>query len=203
MTSASRTDEPFDGRVPPPKWANIETTKFCNLRCRMCIQFNDGTTVAGPHMPFNEFERIARSVFPYVERWQPSVSGEPTMSRGFEEMLAIAAEFGVKGDVFTNGTLLSDAMIERLGPNIGCLTISFDGASKATFESIREGARFEDVVGNVQRLVRWCRDHLPEELQPSFALNCTLMEKNVRELPDLVRLAKERLGVDYVSCYHV
>ena len=202
MPSRSRPAEPFDGRVPPPQWANIETTKFCNLRCRMCVQFNDGTTVAGPHMPLEEFERIAYSVFPYVERWQPSVAGEPTMSRGFEQMLAIAEQFGVKGDVFTNGTLLSEAMIERLGPNLGGLTISFDGATKATFESIREGAVFEDVVVKVRRLVDWCRVHLPGHQQPSFGLNCTLMEKNVRELPDLVRLAKE-LGLDHMSCYHV
>lgn len=203
MPSQKPPAEPFDGRVPPPQWANIETTKFCNLRCRMCIQFNDGTTVAGPHMPLEEFERIAWSVFPYVDRWQPSVSGEPTMSRGFEDMLAIAEQFGVKGDVFTNGTLLSEAMIERLAPNLGGLTISFDGATKATFESIREGAVFEDVVGKVRRLVDWCREHLPEHQQPSFGLNCTLMEKNVRELPDLVRLAKDRLGLDHMSCYHV
>jgi MoaA/NifB/PqqE/SkfB family radical SAM enzyme len=194
---------PFDGRVPPPQYANIETTKFCNLRCRMCIQFNDGTTVAGPHMPLDEFERIARSVFPYVERWQPSVSGEPTMSRGFEEMLDIAEQFGVKADVFTNGTLLGDAMIERLAPNIGSLTISFDGATKATFEAIREGADFDDVTGKIKRLVRYCRERLPPDRQPVFGLNCTLMERNIRELPDLVRLVKHELGLDHLSCYHV
>ncbi|HEX6811965.1 MAG TPA: radical SAM protein [Planctomycetota bacterium] len=202
MPSRTQPAEPFDGRVPPPVWANIETTKFCNLRCRMCVQFNDGTTVAGPHMPLDEFERIAYSVFPYVERWQPSVAGEPTMSRGFEQMLAIAEQFGVKGDVFTNGTLLSESMIERLAPNLGCLHISFDGATKATFEAIREGAVYEDVVEKVRRLVDWSRQHLPANHQPSFGLNCTLMEKNVRELPDLVRLAKE-FGLDHMSCYHV
>jgi molybdenum cofactor biosynthesis enzyme MoaA len=87
---------PFDGRVPAPEFASIETTRYCNLRCRMCIQFNDGWTVAGPHMPIEEFERIARSLFPHVVRWQPSVSGEPTMSRDFERMVVLAEEFGVK-----------------------------------------------------------------------------------------------------------
>ena len=114
----------FDGAVPPPDFAGIETTRFCNLRCRMCLQFNDGTTVAGPHMELAEFERIAGSLFPYVTRWQPTVSGEPTMSQGFETMLSIAERFGVKAEMFSNGTLLQPSMIERLAPNLGSMSIS-------------------------------------------------------------------------------
>ncbi|MCK5942767.1 MAG: SPASM domain-containing protein [Planctomycetes bacterium] len=195
-------DAPFDGRVPPPDFAGIETTRFCNLRCRMCLQFNDGTTVAGPHMELHEFERIANSLFPYVSRWQPTVSGEPTMSQGFEQMLAIAERFGVKAEMFSNGTLLKQSMIEKLAPNLGSMSISFDGVSKETFEHIREGADYDQVIGNVQRLMQHCRETLPADLQPLFALNCTLMERNIRELPDLVRFAK-RLGMGHLSCYHV
>lgn len=192
----------FDGRVPPPDFVNIETTKFCNLRCRMCVQFNDGTTVAGPHMEIAEFERIAAEVFPFVSRWQPSVGGEPTMSREFERMLELAGAFGVKAEMFSNGTLLSDKMIERLAPNIGAMTISFDGASKETFEFIREGAGYDDVLARIEKLIAHTRRTVPAHLQPEFGINCTLMERNIRELPDLVRLAA-RLGVGHVSCYHV
>lgn len=202
MPPSFHRDQPFDGRVPPPDFANIETTRFCNLRCRMCIQFQDGTTVAGPHMELAEFERIAASLFPYVTRWQPSVSGEPTMSHGFEAMLALAERFGVKAEMFSNGTLLSPKMIERLAPNLGALSISFDGATAETFEDIREGADFERVVGNIKNLVAHCRAHLPPDLQPFLSLNCTLMERNIRELPRLVRFASD-LGLDQLSCYHV
>src|SRR5262245_44858291 len=144
-TTAAGPSAAFDGRVPPPEFVNIETTRFCNLRCRMCVPFNDGQTVAGPHMELAEFERIATSVFPYVSRWQPTVSGEPTMAKNFDRMLALAGHFGVKAELFTNGTLLSDAMIERLAPNAVTVTISFDGATSGTFEKIREGAEFADV----------------------------------------------------------
>lgn len=201
-TASSDASLPFDGRVPPPRFVNIETTKFCNLRCRMCVQFNDGTTVAGPHMEFAEFERIANEVFPLVDRWQPSVAGEPTMSRDFDRMLDLAGAFGVKAEMFSNGTLLNDRMIEKLAPNIGALTISFDGASKETFEFIREGAGYDDVLGRIERLIRYTRAHVSADLLPEFGLNCTLMERNIRELPDLVRLA-DRLMMGHVSCYHV
>lgn len=193
----------FDGSVPPPDFVSIETTRFCNLRCRMCLQYNDGSTVAGPHMPIEAFERIAASVFPFVRRWQPSVSGEPTMTRDFTSMLAIAERFGVKAEMVTNATLLDDDMVAKLAPNIALVMISFDAAKGETFEAIREGADFERVCANVRRLIAHCRASLPADLQPQFGINCTLMERNVRELPDLVRLASEDLGVDFVSCFHV
>lgn len=193
----------FDGRVPAPDFVGIETTKFCNLRCRMCVQFNDGTTVAGPHMPIEQFEAIANKVFPFVNRWQPTVSGEPMMSQEFDRMVELAAAFGVKASVFTNGTLLADSRIELLAPNLGSLTVSFDGASKDTFEFIREGAEFEVVKASVHRILAFLREHVPEERRPWIGLNCTLMERNIRELPDLVRLAATELGVDMLNAFHV
>jgi radical SAM protein with 4Fe4S-binding SPASM domain len=193
---------PYDGSAPPPKFVNIETTRFCNLRCRMCVQFQDGTTVSGPHMGIDEFERIANSVFPYVERWQPSVSGEPLMSKDFLRMLALAERFGVKAEIYSNGTLLHDAMVRKLVPNLAAVTISFDGASKETFEDIREGADHGDVLAGIRRLVDACRRTLPADLQPQIGLACTVMERNVREVPDLVRLVHS-LGIDFLKVNHV
>jgi len=195
-------DAPFDGRVPAPLFANIETTRFCNLRCRMCVQYNDGTTVSGPHMGLDEFERIATALFPHVERWQPSVSGEPLLSRDFTRMLALAERFGVKAEIYTNGTLLQQPMVDRLVPNVASVTISFDGATKATFEQIRVGAEYEAVAAGVRRLIASCRERLPPDRQPQIGLACVAMAGNVRELAQLVRFVKD-LGGDFLRVSHV
>jgi MoaA/NifB/PqqE/SkfB family radical SAM enzyme len=193
----------FDGRLPPPKFVSIETTKFCNLSCRMCIQYNEGSTKAGPHMDIDVFKQVAQSVFPFVERWQPSVSGEPTMSKGIYEMLEIAEKFGVKNEMYTNGTLLSDKMIDHLIPSLGVLTFSFDGPDKNTYETIRRGADYDEVVENIKKLIRRCEQVLPHDQLPQFGVNCTIMELNIRQLPDLVRFASEELKVDYIQANHV
>ena len=200
-----RTDEAavFDGRVPAPDFVNIETTRFCNLHCPMCITHQQGVTVSGPHMELGEFQEIAGQVFPFVRRWQPSATGEPTMTRDFLRMIELAEEYGVKIDMVSNGTLLNDRTIEALVPNLALLTVSFDGATAETFEYIRKGARFDKVKANIRELVRCCRARLAPELQPEVGLAVTLMERNVRELPQLVRLAKEELDLDWVSCCHV
>lgn len=193
----------FDGRTDPPDFVSVETTRYCNLRCRMCVQFHDGTTVSGPHMPMEEFQRVVEQVFPYVSRWQPSVSGEPLMSQGFDEMLLLAEQFGAKAEVYSNATLLSDKRMRLLAANLATLTVSFDGATASTFEAVREGADFTEVCKNIKGIIAYARSLLPADKQPRFGLNFVMMEKNIRELPALVRLAAEELGVDFVACAHV
>jgi MoaA/NifB/PqqE/SkfB family radical SAM enzyme len=191
----------FDGRVPAPSFVSVETTMYCNLQCSMCIQFQDGTTVSGPHMELPLFEQVAAAVFPYARRFQPSVSGEPLMSKGLDRMLQRAAEYGVLVDYYTNATLLNDRLVELILPTLGKATISFDGARKTTFEAIRAGADFGRVVTNVKRLLQ-ARQRLPVERWPIIGLACVLMERNVRELGELVELAHE-LGVDWHGTSHV
>ena len=199
----SSEPRPFDGRLPPPEFANIETTLYCNLRCPMCLQFNSGTTVTGPHMAPAVFQDVSQAVFPFVKRWQPSCSGEPTMSKDFYGMLKRAGEFGVMADVVTNATLLTPRMIDALVPAVANVVFSFDGHDAETFESIRVGADFRRVVANIKALVTRCRETLPEDRQPVFGLNCTLMEKNVRGFAEIVELAARELGVDFVQAGHV
>jgi MoaA/NifB/PqqE/SkfB family radical SAM enzyme len=190
----------FDGRVPFPAFASIETTMYCNLQCPMCIQFLNGTTVSGPHMELEAFEAVAKAVFPFVDRFQPSVSGEPLMSRGLERMLEVARQHEVRVEYFTNGTLLNDRMVALVLPTLDSMSISFDGATKATFEQQRAGARYETVLANVRRVVQAVRALGPGRPPIGFAV--TLMEGNVRELPALVELAHE-LGADFVGTTHV
>src|SRR5262249_36739463 len=142
----------FDGRVPFPHFASIETTMKCNLQCPMCLPYLDGSTVLGKHMDLGDFERTARALFPYVDKFQLTVSGEPLVSKGLGRMLEMAAEYGVRAEYYSNGTLLNDRMVEAILPTLGQICISFDGGKKETFEFLRKGATFERVLQNVSRL---------------------------------------------------
>jgi radical SAM protein with 4Fe4S-binding SPASM domain len=104
-------------------------------------------------------------------------------------------------EVTTNGTLLTPKIVDAILPILDTIGISFDGATKETFEHIREGARFERVVGNVRYLVERARQ-MPEANRPRIGLAATIMERNVRELAALVALEHE-LGLDFLSVTHV
>lgn len=198
---SSSPDRIFDGRVPPPDFVNIETTKYCNLRCEMCHQFQDGTILTGPHLNPDTFDRWADATLPFATRFQPSVTGEPLMSKGLPRMLAKAAEYGVKVELTTNATLLDARMRRLLLPYLGKIHISFDGASKETFEHVRAGADFDQVCENVRAL---CRDirALPLGERPVVTLACVIMRSNIEELPAVVDLAVE-FGVDELGVSHM
>ena len=161
--------------------ANVETTKFCNLRCRMCVQFLEGATVRGPHMELEHFKEIAQQVFPHVAVWQPSVAGEPVVTRAFDAMLDLAHEFGLGLHLTTNGTLAPGPIMERVARDRRDCEFSFDAPTKATFERIRVGAVFETVVSNIQALIKLCRETRGSP-GPGFALSVTLMRQNIGEL---------------------
>jgi MoaA/NifB/PqqE/SkfB family radical SAM enzyme len=167
----------------------------------MCLPYIEGSTVNGSHMEPEAFEKVARALFPVVERFQLTVSGEPLMSKGLGRMLELAEEYGVRAEYYTNGTLLNDRMIATILPTLGDVCVSFDGATKATFEYLREGASFERVLEGVERLAKAIQA-LPEKERPTMGLAVTVMERNVRELPALVELA-HRLGLDFVGIAHV
>lgn len=198
--AAEGTHRPrFDGRVPLPWFANVETTRYCNLKCTMCVQFNDGTTVTGPHMGPDVFATVVRELFPHISVCQPTVSGEPLMWKDFDLLLDAAEKFDVKLEVVTNGMLMTDAWTKRLSSTLSSMTISFDGATKGTFERIREGGDYERVLGAVRDLVA----AIPDDANaPRLGFNCTLMRSNAGELGDLVDLAAD-LGLDFVTVAHV
>ena len=191
----------FDGGVPPPNFVSIETTKFCNLSCDMCLQFQDGTTVTGPHMPLEDFEVWADQILPFVTTFQPSVTGEPLLSVGFPRMLEKAAEHGVQLEVTCNGTLLNERMRAKLMPVLSSITISFDGGTKEVFEETRAGANFENVRDRVRAL---CEEvaALPEGRRPIICLGVVLRMANIRDVVSLVDLASD-MGVDLVWFTHM
>lgn len=200
-SAVTPTRLPFDGRVPPPDFVNIETTKYCNLRCEMCHQFQDGTVITGPHLEMDRFNAWADATLPFAHRMQPSVTGEPLMSKGLPRMLEKVAEYGVRLDIVTNATLLNARMRAQLLPVLGRITISFDAAHERAFETVRAGAKFETVVANVRALCDEVRA-LPPAERPIVLLACVLMRCNIDELPDLVDLAAD-LGVHGLALSHM
>lgn len=192
----------FDGRVPGPDFVNIETTRYCNFECPMCLQYQGGTTVTGPHIDLGVFESIAHSVFPFARRFQPSVSGEPLMSKGLHRIIELAAEYDVRMELSTNGSYFNKGrLLDLILPSLGKVFVSFDGATKETFEWIRSGSDFEEIRENVRSLCRAAKV-FPEERRPVIGLVCVLMRRNIEELEDLVNLAAG-LGVDFLAASHV
>ncbi len=190
-------------QLPLPTFLQVEPVGQCNLRCRMCpIQFR---TDGPPHGPpaFMDFETFTRLVdqFPALEHLQLQGLGEPMMHPRFFDMVAYAAARGILVSTNTNLTLLNDRRAELcVTSGLGELHASLDGATAATYELIRVRAKFDRVLDNLRRLVK-AKQRL-RSATPGIRMVVVAMRVNLRELPDLVRLA-HRESIDSIFVQHL
>jgi len=96
----------------------------------------------------------------------------------------------------TNGTFLDERMSARvLDSPLEQITLSFDGASKETFEFYRKGAKFEKVRDNFVRFSKMKRER-GSKLQ--VVVQMVRMEGNAHEVGEFMRFWNAVPGVDQV-----
>jgi radical SAM protein with 4Fe4S-binding SPASM domain len=146
-------------------------------------------------MPLDQFERVINQ-FPSLQSLSLHGIGEPLMHPQLVEMIAVAAARGIKVRFTTNATLLARERSERLiASGLRQLIISVDGATAKTYEAIRQGARFEVVIENIQALSRAKREM--KSATPLIYFNMVVCRTNHHETAQLVDLA-QRVSADCV-----
>lgn len=186
-----------------PTYVQIEPVGQCNLRCQMCpIQFRkDGPPYSPP--AFMEFETFTRIVDQFVtlETLHLQGLGEPMMHPRFFDMVAYAANKGIRVTTNSNLTLLNQKRAQQcVTSGLDCLHVSIDGATAETYDRIRVGSRFEQVVHNLELVVE-ARRQLRRD-RPHLHLVMVVMRQNLHELPDLVRLA-HKWSIEQIFVQHL
>ena len=159
---------------------NLEPTFRCNLECEMCPRFSS----EDPHldMSMKTYLRIRQDMI-HAHTVDFTGWGEPMLHRKIYRMVRMAKEQGCVTSMTSNGTILnrrnSTALIEA---GMDRLTISVDGMTEATYNSIRLGASFETVTKKVMEFARLVRETRSSLL---LGIAFTLQEQNAHEL-DLV-----------------
>jgi radical SAM protein with 4Fe4S-binding SPASM domain len=106
-------------------------------------------------MPFENFRNIINQIAGHEinELWLQNL-GESTLHPDFPEMARYACEKGIYPVICsTNCTTLHGEFIEKiLLSGIDCLVLSLDGASKMTYEKLREGADYGAVLENIKNI---------------------------------------------------
>jgi MoaA/NifB/PqqE/SkfB family radical SAM enzyme len=181
-----------------PPLLTIESTSICNLRCVMCPH-GVGGVERPKHMPEELIALLAEPLAAAREAQLHGI-GEPLASPAFWR--ALDSELFHPDCVLninTNLTLLND---RRLAALLGAkprlrLNVSLDAATPQTYARIR-GADFDEVIGNIRRLVaaRGTRT------RPALFMNMTLMRENIEEAAAFVELA-HGLGADRVYLWQM
>ena len=128
----------------------IEPTNTCNLRCTFCF-VTDGMTRDGGFMDFDLFKKIIDDCTDLehlcMHNW-----GEPLLHKDIFRMIEYAKNKGVNYVVMnTNGTLLTDKMINRIvNSKLDIIRFSIDGSAE-TFKRVR-GEELENIEKNIKKL---------------------------------------------------
>jgi len=143
------------------------------------------------------FKKIAAESFAHTKEVCLSCGYEAFVAENILEILEHLK--GAPGaTILTNGTLLNRTNIAKLiEVGLKRIFISFDGATRETFEKIRKGASFEKIVSNIALF-----NSLKKELgsaDPEVCLTTVLMRSNIEEFPEIVRLAGQ-FGIHSMVC---
>jgi radical SAM protein with 4Fe4S-binding SPASM domain len=158
----------------------------CNLRCRHCYQ-NAGTP-RGPELSLPEkmhaLDELAAEDVPMLA----FSGGEPLLAPDFWFTLGQAQARGFHISVATNGTLLSEEVVDRLArTGADYVEVSIDSARPEEHDDFRgQPGYWQKTVEGLRNLVR--------NGQMGTGLACTVTTRNFHELEDIIALARE-LGV--------
>ncbi len=179
-----------------PTSIQIESTTRCNLKCWMCDSWRWDRR--GMTMSFSDFKRIIDQ-FPFLISVNLQGMGEPLMDKDIFKKVAYCKSKKIVTLFSTNATLINENTAKKIiDSGLDYIVISVDGATPETFERIRVGAKFEQVIGNVKKLVA-ARGELKK---PRIIFNFTATIENIEELPQVVKLAKNT-GADGVEAVDV
>lgn len=163
----------------------------------MCPRTNDPSLELS-ELPVSSVKEIIDKVSPWTTKIQLSGGlGEPLLYQGLFEVMDYAKDRKMDVLLTSNGTLLDEVAAQKLlDRGVDYISISLDGATAETYEKIRVGARFDQVVENIRNLCRM-KDEVNSKLVVEL-VPVVMVKENLHEVPDFIGLA-HRLGVDGVG----
>jgi radical SAM protein with 4Fe4S-binding SPASM domain len=182
-------------RVPAlPVEDIVETTAKCNLYCPMCPR----ETHPQPKEDMSDevFHALIDGASRTGEHMMLIGLGEPFLDPKIFDRITHCERHGISTLLSTNGVLLDEAAGEKLlSTKLAHITLSFDGATKESFELYRKGAKFERVRAN---FVRFARMKLERRSNMQIVVQMVRMEKNADEVEEFKRFWSAVPGVDQV-----
>jgi len=178
----------------------------CNMSCIMCERFSrysEPINEIPRRMPYNLVETIVAEAKPLgLKEIIPSTMGEPLLYRDFEKILVLCKKHNIHLNLTTNGTWPRKPVEEwakLLCPVTSDIKVSWNGVTKETQESIMQGSQYEKRLHDLISFLK-IRNRITQSC--TVTLQCTFMEINQHEIPDLVKLAIS-MGVDRVKGHHL
>lgn len=173
-----------------PLNGSFEVTLRCNIRCQHC--YIPVTQRAGPRqgeLSLPEIQRVFSEIADAGCLWLLLTGGEPFLRPDFLEIYDDAKHKGFILSLFTNGTLLNEAIVDHLAEwRPFAIEISIYGATQETYE------RVTGIPGSYARCMRGIELLLERKLP--LKLKSVLLSLNQHELVQMKQFS-ESLGLEF------
>lgn len=166
-----------------PRMIDLEVSRVCNLACPACMRRAETSLshIESKYCSLDRFRAIHEQI-PTLGTLNFMGDGEPWMNPELPDIIHYAHLKGIHTVLTTNGTLLNEDRVEFLTKNsIYHIHVSVDAAHKELYEQVRVGATWESTLEN---LFLVGKSGIP------FCINTVLTKKTIKDMPDIVRLAK-------------
>lgn len=180
-----------------PRRLVLELTNACNLNCIMC-----GRNAADfkPTMFDMEIFRSFEPMMDTIEEVTLMGWGEPTIHPDFIEMLKIIDQHSARKYFCSNGMNLKKIKNAIFDYHVDVFAVSLDGATDETNGRIRRGSKIEQIKEDLKDIVKIKKERGLKYPWINFVF-CA-MQSNIRELPELVKLAAE-IGIEEVKVVYL
>ncbi|HEY3309665.1 MAG TPA: radical SAM protein [Desulfuromonadaceae bacterium] len=156
----------------------------CNSRCITCdrwqaLEGNDNMSLEREKKLLDELAALGTFSVAFS-------GGEPFLRKDIFELFRYARQVGLTTSVNSNGLLITDALADKIVQSgLDMIYLSLDGGTPETNDYIRgvKGS-FEKIFTAIERLKRAGKD------RPKIFINCTVNNRNVGELVQLVQAAR-------------
>lgn len=187
-----------DDHLDFPGKIYLETTTRCNLRCRMCVKYAQGSCIEEGDLDLALFQRLLPSLRQTRFLILNGI-GEPLLHPQLETMIARAREeMPVSGTIgFQSNGLLLDAIRAKrlLAAGLDTVCLSMD-----SLEPVKGG---EHQCSSVERAIGYLQQAGHGQSRPfSIGLEVVLQRTTAQQLPRIIDWAHEH-GISYIIASHL
>lgn len=187
-----------------PRFFELEITTRCDLRCTMCehTYWNEKSR----DLSFEQFKNIIDQ-FPKLKWLGTTGIGSSFLNRDYLKMLEYAKSRSVYIELFDPCHRLDRDIAERVVRYglIDRLFVSLDAATKETYEGIRIGADFDEVVANIKNLAETKRRY--KTSFPEMSFHYIISKDNYSEVSKFIKLVydltcNDNIGIMFTHLLH-
>ena len=175
----------------PPLRINIMLTKKCNSRCHFCYVKNRLNTTESNSLSEEEWikiiDRIPKSAVVVISGGEPFLS--PVIYRLIEEL----DRRKIMASVTTNGTVFSEKQLEFLVDNkLTYLMFSVDGMRDYHNNARGHKDAFQKIMNSIEVIEKIKKEK--NSRFPILAFKVCILEDNYDEIPELLKLAEQKVS---------